>query len=678
MAIIIMRMLAACLPLQLLLGALLCTTACALTYPTASPVDPTLIGLKSASQLRAALFHSATARSPQLTDSSTRCAVLCCASSDVVQTVYGGVEGYTAYGVNHYLGIPFAAPPVGPLRFRQPQPPEPWKDTRHAFLSGSPCPQVLDGQLWIGREDCLYLNVYSPANASTSGPLPVLVWLYGGAFVFGDGYEFGLYSATQLVSTHRSYIVVTLNYRLAALGFLALDSLRANSTHNSSGNLGIWDQLAALQWVQANIAAFGGDPSQVTIVGESAGAMSVCIHMASRLSRGLFSAAVMESGTCDSETFYVPFEANVQWSVLFANAVGCSGADSAELLDCLQRVPVDKLVLTASVNSSTPPVPQPRLRLAAAALPTSAASASYVDLRGLPNTLETVRRLYSHDIPLSSLAVSNGSTPPVPLPVLYPTIPWTPTLDGALLLDTPLASIRSGDWARVPLVIGTNKDEGTLFLSQLYSILPGQLHDPLVDSDLPLILYHVFNDSSVVDAVLAAYPLSAYPSVNNLTAVILRDYVFACPSRRVAAAASSANSSGAVWLYEFEYVGDWVEDASLGVYHSSELEFVFDNAWPPLVHSFSKRDQRMADAFGAYWANLVVHGDVNEGETVERHWPAWTSDEQRSVRLDVPVQADSRLHADTCDFWDSLADQRRNTTRSASSRSRLRAATSVE
>ena len=604
------------------------------------------------------------------------CCVVLLSCSPVVRTVYGSVEGYEAYGVNHYLGLPFAAAPVGPLRFRQPTPPHSWEGTRHAFLYGSVCPQLLEGDVWIGDEDCLYLNVYSPANVTAASGLPVLVWLYGGAFVFGDGYEFGLYSATNLISAHQSYIVVTLNYRLAALGFLALDSLRPGSATNSSGNAGVWDQLAALEWVRDNIGAFGGNASRVTLAGESAGAISVCIHLASPYSRGLFSAAVLESGTCDSDTFFVPYNASVEWSTLFARSVGCGGQDRDDMLQCLQRLPLDKLVLPSPINTTN----QSQQSKTPAGAPTATATTAPLTLfhqQRLPNTLETVQLLYSHGIPLSPLAASNRTITPAPLPVLYPTIPWAPTIDSALLLDTPLASIERGDWARVPLVVGTNKDEGSIFISQLYSILPGQLHDPLVASDLPLILYHVFgNDSGVVDAVLAAYPIAAYPTVNNLTEVLMRDWFFACPSRRLAAAASASASAAAsvqsaaaaaigpatvaVWLYEFSYIGDWVEDRSLGVYHSSELEFVFDNAWPPLVHSFSAGDQRMSDTFGAYWANLVVHSDVNVGERTAMTWERWTAADKKSARLDVPVQAERALHAQVCDFWDTLSQARRH------------------
>ena len=521
--------------------------------------------------------------------------------------------------------------------------------------------------MWLGSEDCLYLNVYSPANSTASSRLPVLVWLYGGAFVFGDGYEFGLYSATNLVSAHQSYVAVTFNYRLAALGFLSLDSLRLHSPSNSSGNAGIWDQIAALEWVRDNVGAFGGDSSRVTIVGESAGAMSVCIHLASRHSRGLFSAAIMESGTCDSDAIFASNEASVEWSKAFAHSVGCSGGDSDELVECMQRLPVDKLVEPSNINASTQSHSHSHshspLSATAAATPT-ALSVLLVDFHGLPNTLQTVQQLYSHAIPLWSVAAFNRSVTPIPPPLLYPAIPWTPAIDSSLLLDTPLASIASGDWARVPLVVGTNKDEGSLFISALYSVLPGQLHDPLVASDLPLILLHVFgNDSAVIESVLAAYPVSAYSSVNNLTQALVRDWFFACPSRRLAAAATSESAGGSsVWLYEFGYLGDWVEDRELGVYHSSELEFVFNNAWPPLVHSFSPRDQQMAAAFGSYWANLVVNRDVNVGEANEAAWEKWTAADKRSLRLDVPIRAEQSLHAEVCDLWDAVAAKRRKQT----------------
>ena len=670
-----MRRLLALAVLQLFPSLLLLCPTGVLCSLSASRIDPSLIGSRCSSTHTASppLALCATAVSPCACP--LRCVVgRCVACSPVVRTVYGSVVGYELSGVNHYLGLPFAAPPVGPLRFRQPTPPEPWPDTRPAYLHGSICPQIISGDLWLGDEDCLYLNVYSPSNVTAASRLPVLVWLYGGAFVFGDGYEFGLYSATNLINSHRSYIVVTLNYRLAALGFLALNSLRAASSTNSSGNVGIWDQIAAMEWVRDNIASFGGDPERVTLAGESAGAMSVCIHLASRHSRGLFSAAVMESGTCDSDTFFVSYEASVGWSEVFAHSVGCEGDDSEAMVECLQRLPVDKLVQPSKINTSTQSHTQRQATLIDAS---TAVPPSPFDLHLLPNSLKTVQLLYSHALSLSSLAASNSSVTPIPLPMLYPTIPWTPTIDSSLLLQTPLASIESGDWARVPLVIGTNKDEGTIFLSQLYSILPGQLHDPLIASDLPLILRHVFgNDSSLIQSVLDTYPTSAYPTVRNLTEVLLRDWFFACPSRRVAAAVTGdaaarggSESGGSVWLYEFSYMGDWVEDGELGVYHSSELEFVFDNAWPPLVHSFSARDQRMADTVGAYWANLVVHRDVNVGERTEVTWERWTAADRKSVRLEVPAQAEKALHAAVCDFWDAAVAKRRNVTHHDSDRS---------
>ena len=611
----------------------------------------------------------------------------------MVTTQSGDVEGYTAFSVNHYLGIPFAAPPVGSLRFAPPTAPASWSGTRHCFLHGNICPQEAYAGYTIGDEDCLYLNVYSPALATPSSRLPVLVWLYGGAFVFGDGYEFGLYSATNIAAIHQ-LVVVTFNYRLAGLGFLALDALRRSSPANNSGNTGILDQLAVLRWVRDNIAGFGGDPSRVTLAGESAGAISVCLHLTSEASRGLFHAAVMESGVCDSATFFVAREQSIAWSVAFAHSLGCHFPDSDELVRCLQQLPAPLFVKQPSINVSAPTA-----AAAAAYVPVPAAAAvDAADLHRLPNTLETVRALYSHRLPLvqTSLPVSLSVKKQPPLPLLYPDICWAPTVDSAVLSTDPLSSIRSGDWAHVPLIVGTNRDEGTIFLYQLRDVLPGRLHDPLVPADLPVILSYVFTNDSVVARILQHYPTDQFADTNNRTAAILRDWsaacsrrplslaacslsprlaaadlcpscaacpgalvlcrlvrFFACPSRRLAAAVSAEGRSG-VWLYEFDYLGDWVEDSSLGVYHSSELEFVFDNAWPPLVHDFSARDQDMADSIGRLWSNLAYFHDPNGGDGQQPLWPQWEAQHRRSLRLAVPLAQDSDLHGAVCDFWDQL------------------------
>ena len=213
-------------------------------------------------------------------------------------TANGMVQGTVeASGVRSFKGVPFAAPPVGELRFREPQPVQNWAGVRKARAFG---PRAMQLPLYSDMnfrsngvsEDCLYLNVWTPAKAEGER-LPVLVYFYGGGFVCGDGSEYR-YDGESMAK--RGIVVVTVNYRLGVFGFLAHPDLTRESAHHSSGNYGLLDQHAALSWVQKNIAAFGGDPARVTIAGESAGSSSVSAQMASPLSKGLFAGAIGESG----------------------------------------------------------------------------------------------------------------------------------------------------------------------------------------------------------------------------------------------------------------------------------------------------------------------------------------------------------------------------------------------
>ncbi|MGB6432345.1 MAG: carboxylesterase family protein [Candidatus Acidiferrales bacterium] len=221
----------------------------------------------------------------------------------VIQTDNGAVQGApgTVAGVRAFKGIPFAAPPVGDLRWRAPQPAAAWKGTLDATHFGAICPQHLhtpgsisyfDPGPQTPSEDCLTLNVWTAARAA-SDKLPVMVWIYGGAFDHGSSME-KYYWSDDLA--HKGAVVVTFNYRVGALGFLAYPELSAESEHHTSGNYGLLDQIAALEWVRRNIAAFGGDPNNVTIFGQSAGAMSVTDLTVSPLAAGLFGRAIAESG----------------------------------------------------------------------------------------------------------------------------------------------------------------------------------------------------------------------------------------------------------------------------------------------------------------------------------------------------------------------------------------------
>jgi len=215
----------------------------------------------------------------------------------------GKIKGKSEGSVRSFLGIPYAAPPVGDLRWKPPAPVAKWKGVRKATAFGSRCIQGAVFSDMVFRdpgtsEDCLSLNVWAPANGD-KGKLPVMAWIYGGGFVAGGSSE-PRQDGSNLAK--QGVIVVSMNYRLGVFGFFAHPDLAAESGRNSAGNYGLLDQLAALQWVKRNIAAFGGDPENVTIFGESAGSFSVSALMASPVTKGLFHKAIGESGAAFSTT----------------------------------------------------------------------------------------------------------------------------------------------------------------------------------------------------------------------------------------------------------------------------------------------------------------------------------------------------------------------------------------
>jgi para-nitrobenzyl esterase len=273
----------------------------------------------------------------------------------------GAIEGVPKGEVVAYLGIPFAAPPVGELRWRDPQPVHPWKGMRKADAFASSCMQrgvSMPGEKPpVTSEDCLYLNIWTPAR-SAGKTLPVIVWIHGGGYKNGSA-SMPLYWGDRLA--RQSVVVVTIAYRLGPLGFLAHADLTGESAYHSSGNYGLLDQVAALEWIQRNIAAFGGDPKQVTIAGQSSGAMSVSILMASPRAKGLFHRAIGQSGGLFEPLQIAP-------SYLLANAErdGAAYASSvgANSIAALRKLPAVDLLGGKAANVGHPVI-EPHL------LPTS-------------------------------------------------------------------------------------------------------------------------------------------------------------------------------------------------------------------------------------------------------------------------------------------------------------------
>jgi para-nitrobenzyl esterase len=316
----------------------------------------------------------------------------------VVQTEYGAVRGRAQAGVSSFLGIPYAAPPFGVNRMRPPRPVKPWTGERDATAYGPTAPKgdypppyvPLFPEVVIPGEDCLNLNVWTPGPDATG--LPVLVWIHGGSFMNGSG-SVAEYDGAAFARD--GVVCVTINYRLAAEGFLSLDGV---------ANLGLLDQLAALRWVQDNIAAFGGDPARVTVAGESAGAMSVTTLLSMPLAEGLFAQAIAQSGA-------VAHTLTAQEGRMVGGYLAEALGVPAER-DAIKAVPLEKLVQTASdLVTGVQTTPDPKWGRVAMTL-----------------------------------------------------LPFAPVIDGTVLPHDPLSAIAAGQGAGVPLLIGSNRDEARLFL----------------------------------------------------------------------------------------------------------------------------------------------------------------------------------------------------------------------
>jgi len=268
-------------------------------------------------------------------------AALCCvtfagaARAQVRPTESGPVKGFTVGDVAEFRGIPYAAPPVGVRRWQTPHAPLPWTGTRDATAYGPACEQQLAA--YPVSEDCLTLNIFAPSSATAKSNLPVMVWIHGGGFIGGSGRDFD----ASALANNDNLVVVTINYRLGYFGFLAHPALSAADPNDVSGNYGLRDQQASLWWVRRNIAGFGGDPSKITIFGESAGGQSV-IDLLVGLGTGPLSAAIVQSGSY--MTTLPTLVSQEEAGLKFGRSLGCG----SKSLNCLKRLSA------AALNSLNP------------------------------------------------------------------------------------------------------------------------------------------------------------------------------------------------------------------------------------------------------------------------------------------------------------------------------------
>jgi para-nitrobenzyl esterase len=492
-----------------------------------------------------------------------------------VTTDKGVVHGASNGTARVFLGIPYAAPPTGSARFMPPTDAPAWTSPRDATALGAECAQLdMTGALASGSsEDCLFVNVWTPLATVTNAP--VFVWIHGGGFIEGSGGD-PTYDGSN-ISQKTNSIVVTLNYRLGALGFLSHPAFAAAEKVATSPSVGLQDQQAALQWVQRNIAAFGGAPGNVTVAGESAGGISVCAHLAMPASKGNFAHAIIESGVCipSPGVFQSKAAAEDQGNRL-ATAVGCTDASAA--LGCLQG----------------------------------------------KNPLQILAALPGR----KAFFGPTGDS-------------FTPVLDGTVLPMAPLDAITAGSFAKVPTILGTNLNEGELFLYLWGS-------PPPASADVRGALSLLFGATQIA-AIAAQYPVDSDPSKAFVD--IVTDGAFACPARRTARALAAAGV--APYLYQFTYPFTVALAPNITATHSFELPFVFRNAY--LGAQLSANDLAVADSIDGYWFSFVASGDPNASrEMGTAMWPIYTMSGDQNIVLDAPTSVGSHLKQSICDFWDTL------------------------
>ena len=450
-----------------------------------------------------------------------------------------------ADGLKQYHGIPYAAPPIGERRWAPPGPMEPWGDVRDATAPGPGCVQqgaqggFYDTATTVAAmdEDCLTLNVWTRAE-HVDEAVPVMVWIHGGGLTVGSG---DAYPGELLTS--KGVVLVTINYRLGPFGFLALPELGTESESGASGNQGIRDQIAALEWVRDNIAQFGGDPGAVTIFGESAGSMSVSFLQASPLARGLFHRVIGQSGGA-----FGP--------MTVADAAETTGAEFA------------------------------------AALAGDDGDASLTALRMLP--ADHVLATFLSD-PSFSQALG--------------------IVDGEVIPDELAAIFARGEQADVPVMIGSNADEGTA----LFSYLGPAFGDGAAGFEA----YVAATLGEVADDVRTHYPATDDAEAMESWMDLLGDAMFTWPMRAWARAMQTVPSE--TWLYWFTMEPPIAESDRYGAFHAAEIGYVFGN-----VDLFgavpTDADHALSDLMATVWTQFARTGNPN-GEGLPE-WPAYTPESE--------------------------------------------------
>lgn len=481
-----------------------------------------------------------------------------------VKTANGVVEGtIDSTGIHSFKGIPFARPPVGDLRWKEPQPAKNWSGVLKADHFGPNAMQKnVFGDMKFRSskmsEDCLYLNVWTPAK-SAKERLPVLVYFYGGGFVAGDGSE-SRYDGESMAQ--KGIVAITVNYRLGVFGFLSHPELTKESVHHASGNYGLLDQNAALRWVQKNIAAFGGDPKRITIAGESAGSISVSAQMASPLSKNLIDGAIGESGAMIAPTLPAISLADAEKNgVTFAQKAG-----TATLAD-LRAIPADKLLDLAS-KPGNPPMP------------------AVVDGYFLPKPVVDI--------------FAAGEQAHVPL------------LAGWNSAEVPYQALMWGD---APTPENYAKKIKQLYpkdSAEVMKLYPGATQDQVIESATKLA-----SDRFIVYSTWKWAKLQAKTGGNPVYC-----YIFSHPRPPMVASMGNAKAglAGGVIKEDAKETPGKMPPPFIGAAHASEIEYAMGNLGGNKVYAWTPDDYKVSATMEDYFANFIKTGNPNGAGLPE--WPA--------------------------------------------------------
>jgi para-nitrobenzyl esterase len=494
-----------------------------------------------------------------------------------VRTANGSLRGAVSEGAREFLGVPFAQPPVYDLRFAPPQPAQPWSGVRDATRQAPACIQFQPSGVRNNQatsEDCLYLDVYTPADARPGDKLPVVFWMHGGGNTQGTGV---IYGGQRFASLTHS-IFVSINYRLGAYGWLALPQF-ADDTYGV-GNYGLLDQIAALKWVVSNIGAFGGDAHNVTIDGQSAGSTGVCDLMASPLATGLFSHAILESGPCSGATNST--SAAEDLGQQFAAAAGCT--DPTAVVTCLRGAQPYALVIKGWT----------------------------------PNLVATEAKVVIN----------------------------RPTVGTPVLPVAPAQAIASGNWKKVPLLIGNVRSESKLLSAFGHFDMTADEYAALIQSQF----------GANADAVLAHYPAADYPKPFYALAAVGTDSGNACRSYwRAAQTAAQVptweeefNDPTSPTLFGFQPPGIDMSNA-----HSAELAYLWNFTLGD--RPLTSEQLALGKQMDKYWAAFARSGNPNVAG--QPTWPKVTADTHPVIELRPTGDTVSSTEFPAehqCGFWATI------------------------